>query len=374
MVDVLYVHNASMISGGERSLLQLWAALDRALFTPHVLLPQDGVFAQEIRRSGVDVAFWRAPALRPWTTPDILRARRGLMEIVRLKNIRLIHSYAPRNNLLSSWVGRDAGVAVVWHERNLLWQGEGDVSRMCLGWPDGIICNSRAVAARFQVKGMIPDKVRVILNGVDADYFMPSVCKAEDKARLGWGTRKVLGVVTNLEPRKGVEVFLDIAAAMARQCPDVLFVVVGGCYGSGDRRVAALKQRALELGLEDNLVWMGFQSDVRPFVRAFDIHVHVTMQEACSRAILESMSMRVPVVAFDDGGNPELIVDGETGYLVPSGRADLMVQRLVSLVDRDVELLKTGQAARQRVQAVFNAQRNAIQTQAFYQELGRRVL
>jgi glycosyltransferase involved in cell wall biosynthesis len=260
-------------------------------------------------------------------------------------------------------------VPVIWHQRNLLWQNDIDVARQFLGWSDGVICNSAAVAERFRVNGAISAKVRVILNGVDPAYFVPAPNKAVAKERLGWSGRKVVGTVTNLEPRKGVEVFLELAASIVRQRKDVLFAVIGGCYGSDDRRMDSLKAKASALGLAEHLVWVGFQSDVRPYAGAFDMTVHVTAKEACSRAILESMSMRIPVVAFNDGGNPELIVDGVSGALVPSGRCDILLEKVVSLLDRDVELSRMGQAARQRVQDLFDVRRNASETQAFYGEL-----
>ncbi len=369
MLNVLYLHNSSLISGGERSLLQLWAHLDRKSYTPHVVLPGDGVFAQEIRRLGIDVAFLDVPPLRPWSLPGLLRARQALADMIHRKDVRLVHSYAPRNNLLASWVGRSMQVPVIWHERNLLWRGEMDISRMFLGWPDALICNSQAVAERFKVNGRLPDKVRVVLNGVDFSQFTPAANKSVVKERLGWAHRKVVGLVTNLEPRKGVETFLEIAAGVMREHGDVLFVVVGGCYGSDDRRMEALRQKAIGLGLGENLVWIGFQPDVRPYMGAFDVSVHVTEKEACARAILESMSMRLAVVAFNDGGNPELVVDGQTGVLVPAGRVDVFVECLISLLGKDVELVRMGQAGRLRVQELFDVGRNAAQTQAIYHEL-----
>ncbi len=369
MVDILYVHNSSLISGGERSLLQLWANLDRRVYTPHVVLPKEGVFAQEIRRMGIDLVFLDVPPLRPWTALRFILARRCLAQIVLAKNIRLIHSYTPRNNLLSSWVAHKAGIKVIWHERNLLWRGENDISRQFIAQADALICNSAAVAERFRSNGSVPPKVRVILNGIDLQRFLPAPNKAAVKERLGWGKKKVVGIVTNLEPRKGVETFLDVAAAIVRQRRDILFVVVGGCYGSGDRRMDVLRQRATALGLDGYLFWVGFQADVRPYVGGFDISLHVTEKEACSRAILESMAMRVPVMAFADGGNAELINDGINGILVPAGRVDILIERLMPLLDRDVELSRLGQAARARVQSVFDVRRNAAQTQALYYEL-----
>lgn len=368
MVNVLYLHNSSMISGGERSLLQLWAQLDRRAFTPYLVVPSEGPLVLAAQRLGVEVEVLTAPAIRPWTVFRIVAAARRLMVLVREKHVGVIHSYAPRNNLLAACVGRAAGVPVIWHERNLVWGREIDVTRLMLGFADAVICNSRAVARRFSRTTACLKKVRVILNGVDTVHFAPPQDKAAAKRCFGWEGRKVVGFVGNLEPRKGVDVFFDVAAHVARVRRDIVFVVVGGAY-RGQDRTEVLRRKAAEAGLGACLVWAGFQEDVRPYLGAFDVSCNVTEKEACSRAILESMAMAVPVVAFDDGGNPELVEDGQTGLLVPATDVRTFAASLLMLLDNAGELQKMGQQARVRAEALFDIKKNTQETQALYREL-----
>jgi glycosyltransferase involved in cell wall biosynthesis len=81
------------------------------------------------------------------------------------------------------------------------------------------------------------------------------------------------------------------------------------------------------------------------------------------------MASGIPVVAFDDGGNPELVVNGQTGVLVPSGDVAGFASSLAVLLDDDIERQKMGQQARRRVEALFDTRRNAEETQALYREL-----
>ena len=371
MIHILYLHNSACISGGERSLLQLWATLDRAQFVPHLFIPSEGPLADEARRMGVDVTLIQVPALRPLNIFSWLKAGSGLVREVKAKNIAIIHSYSPRNNLLAVWAGWRCGVRVIWHERNMLWGREPDITRMLLRFPDAVICNSRAVAGRFLCRGKLPSRVRVILNGVDLECFHPTEDKAAAKRVLGCDGMKVVGLVSNLNVRKGVQTFLEIAALVLRCRQDVMFVVVGGAYGIGDGQVDALKAQVRTMGIEGHVVWTGFKADVQPYLAAFDVASHVTRKEACSRAILESMAAGVPVVAFSDGGNPELIDDQKTGVLVPVGVGDVEVfaSRLMAFLDDEAGRRRMGLDARRRAETFFDIKMNTAVTQALYAEL-----
>ena len=368
MVNVLYLHNSSMISGGERSLLQLWANLDRAVFVPHVVIPSEGPLADEARRAGVDVHISSVPSLRPWSVVALARTAAALAKIIESKKIGLIHSYTPRNNLVAAWVARRKGIPVIWHERNLVWGAETDVTRLFLGWPRAVICNSRAVAKRFERKGSLPKHVRVILNGVDLVQFSSGIDKVSAKQAMGWEGKKIVGLVSNLNARKGVETFLAVVSLICRSRRDILFVVVGGDYGA-EGRLAELCRRAQDMGLGEQVIFTAFQSDVRPYLAAFDVSCNVTEKEACSRAILESMAMGVPVVAFRDGGNPELVEEHHGGVLVPTGDNVVFASRVLGLVDNDKERQRMGGFARTRAQEKFDVKRNAQETMALYREL-----
>ncbi len=374
MINVLYVHNSALISGGERSLLQLWAQLDRSTFKPVLVLPGEGPLAVEARGLGVEVHFFKVASIRPWSLVSLFKAVKFIRRLIRLKKITVVHTYAPRNNLVSWVAARSAGARIIWHERNLLWHPAGakrevDVTRLCMGLPDGVICNSAALAARFMVQGSLPKKVRIIHNGVDLTHFVPATDKAAARKALGCEGKKVVGLITNLQHRKGVDTFLEIAFRTARGRSDVFFIIVGGSYHASDAQVCALHEKAKALGLEKLILWSGFQDDVRPYLAAFDVSCNVTEKEACSRAILESMAMGVPVAAFCDGGNPELVKDGGTGVLVPLGALDVFASRLIGLMDDENGRVRMGQEARRHVEAMFDIRKNTQATQIFYKDV-----
>lgn len=367
---VLYLHNKSRISGGERSLLNLWRSLDRSKFMPYAALPAEGPLSAEARASAVEVFIYEVPELSLVNMFRLLGAFIAFFRYVRGNRIDIIHSYFPRNNVMSVLAGKAAGARVIWHERNMLYGREKDITGALISMPDRVICNSAAIARRFRTGGVIPAKVKVILNGVDLGHFNPSLNGDETKRELGAGHKKVVGIVTNLNKRKRPEYFIEAAYSVLKKYKDAVFVVVGGEFCEGvSGRTSALKDMVVRMGLKDDVIFTGFRDDVSPLIAAFDVSVQVAEKEACSRAIIESMAAAKPVVAVGGGGNPELIDDGVTGILVAPDDLDGLADEITGLLKDDGRRKTMGKKARERAQRLFDAARNARETEAVYEEL-----
>ncbi len=149
---ILYLHNKTRISGGEQSLLNLFDNLDRTRFVPHLIVPSDGPFAGEAKKRAVFVSYLPVPKLTLNNVTAVFRALTQIYSFCKHFKISIIHSYAPRNNILSAITGKILGIPVIWHERNIPVNGEKDISRRYSFLPKSIICNSNAVAERFRIK------------------------------------------------------------------------------------------------------------------------------------------------------------------------------------------------------------------------------
>jgi len=369
-VRVLYIHSNIGISGGERSLLNLWQSMDRKTYVPHLMIPRSGPLGKEAERIGVEVVHCHVPRLRPQYLISIADALMTIVGYCRRESIRLIHSYVPRNNVLSSMAGRLLGIPVIWHERNIIFGDEKDISRKLLFLPNRVICNSQAIAERFRRKGKLAEKVKVVLNGVDLESFRPRRANREIIERLRTDGRRVVGLVSNLGKRKAPEYLLDICPHVLERSPDTLFVIVGGEFGENDKgRKAGLETSAKSLGISDHVIFTGFVSNVSEIIQVFDIGVAVTEKEACSRAILEMMASGKPVVAFHTGGNAELIEHGVTGILVSFGDRKALASSVVDLLQDEQRRREMGIRARKRAEDHFDVGINAQRTQEVYSEL-----
>ena len=127
-IRILYLHNSSEISGGERSLLNLWKNLDCDRFELFLILPEKGPLSQEAQKLVLRVSFLKIPKLHIVNGLPLLKVGFQLGWYLVQNNIQIIHSYSPRNNVLSAIVGRFLGVKVIWHERNLIYGDEKDIS------------------------------------------------------------------------------------------------------------------------------------------------------------------------------------------------------------------------------------------------------
>ncbi len=369
-VHILYIHNNLNIGGGEQSLINLWKNLDKEKYSLHLLIPEKGIFSQEAKKTGVKVDYLYVPGFRFYNVIKILKTLFLLGCYCTKNKINIIHSYAPRNNILSALLGKIMRIPVIWHERNLIFENESDMTRKFLSLPDRIICNSQAIAERFRKKRGIPSKVKVVLNGVDLSDFRPGKARHEILNKYKIAGKQIAGLVSNLGKRKKPEYLFNSCPSIIKKCPETTFVIVGGEFSKEDHdRKKQLERKAKSLGLEKYFVFTGFVSNVGDLIRTFDIGLAVTENEACSRAILEMMACGKPVVAFDTGGNSELIEDGITGKLVPFPNFREFAEAVVELLEDDKKREAMGRNARERAEKMFDAKTNAYETEKIYDAL-----
>ena len=216
--------------------------------------------------------------------------------------------------------------------------------------PDKVICVSEAVKqVVVERERMAESRVVVVNNGVDlpqASSGMQEVTRRE----LGFTEDDlVLGMIANYNrPVKGVTNFLDAIPAIIAAVPSARFLFVGG--GEEEN---ALRDKARTLGVEHCVVFAGYKKDIHRYYEIMDISVLTSFSEGLSLTLLESMGYGIPIVATRVGGNPELVVEGETGYLVPVKDNRTLVDRIVSLL-KDKELRgKMGRKARLRAEHEF---------------------
>jgi glycosyltransferase involved in cell wall biosynthesis len=171
----------------------------------------------------------------------------------------------------------------------------------------------------------------------------------------------LIGTVANLNPVKGVDVFVRCAAMLSRQAPEARFVVAGA--GPLEEELARLRN---ELGLDDRLIFAGSLEDVRPLLASLDVFMLLSRSEGMSNALLEAMATAKPIVATRVGGNAEAIGEGEAGFLVPSENPEAAANAALRLI-RDGRLAgRLGLAARRRAELSFSLQRMVERTQNLY--------
>jgi glycosyltransferase involved in cell wall biosynthesis len=290
--------------------------------------------------------------------------------IVRRFRPDIVHGVLFHSYVLGAFVGRLARVPVIVagrrslshfkRERRVLLRVEQAANRLT----DAIVANSEAVRRDVvEHERLSSDRVQVIHNGIDAARYAREQEPAL-RAQLGLGEGPVVLVVANLIPYKGHPYFLRAWARVRQRFPNAVALLAG----DGVAR-AALEAEARELGLGDSVRFLGTRTDVPELLALADVLVHPSLEEGFCNALIEAMAAGKPVVATDVGGNPEAVVSGETGWLVPVRDAERLASATIEVLSRPDRGRSLGAAGRARVRAKFDRRVMVQQYQELYTQL-----
>ena len=165
--------------------------------------------------------------------------------------------------------------------------------------------------------------------------------------------KKIIITVANLIPYKGHIDLLKAATLVIEQLPDSLFLLVGEDRGIRNNLV----KLAQKLGIVNHIIFLDRRDDISELMAASDISVLPSHEEGFSNVVLESMAAGLPVVATRVGGNPEAIIDGETGWLVPPKLPEKLGMKIVDLLNDPAKAKNWGQTGRRRVEQFFSDKR-----------------
>ena len=218
--------------------------------------------------------------------------------------------------------------------------------------------------------GIPRSKVTQIYNGVDQSRFRP----VDDKERAGFPPAfarpgvLLVGTVGRLAAVKSQDTLIRAFAALCEQRsrqPEQLGLIV---VGDGPQR-EMLEALSRELGVADRCWFAGDRSDVGALLCQLDVFVLPSLNEGISNTILEAMACGLPVIATRVGGNPELVEDGRSGYLIDVGDGTALTRRLAELLDDRESRLEMGRVARQKIEDRFNWGNTVREYTAVYEAL-----
>jgi glycosyltransferase involved in cell wall biosynthesis len=362
--NLLFISSYTGLGGGERIQLNLMEALDRDRYVLHLVVPGEGQFSRAARKLGVTTHILPFRGVTTWFVPAIWQrfpVARRLTELVRQLDIHVIHSnYHALPFAVAA--GQTARIPVIWYSIGWWFPVRPWQKRFFREHVTQIVAASCSVRDRWLgVSPFIPpERVPVILPGVNADYFHPDVDGAPVRARLGIGPDVPLVVMlARFQHVKGHDIFQAMAQRVYAQMPEARFAVAGENV-FGVRKDETYKQAILDHARENPvlsrcLTYLGHYDDPRPVVAAADVVVCPSRFESLGMVHLESMAMARPVVSMNNGGPAETVIDGETGCLVPPEDPDALADRVLTLLRDPALRARMGQAGRAHVLANFTA-------------------
>ncbi|HUU94225.1 MAG TPA: glycosyltransferase family 4 protein [Phycisphaerae bacterium] len=343
----------------------------------------EGSLVERARRGGYEFIELREliRAVNPWMDA---RARRYLrMEFDRLRP-EVVHTHSSKAGILGRFAARDARVPIVVHtvhgmsfNRTQPW-----VVRKLYAWLErkaahrthALVAVADAMIAQSVAAGICSaEKMQTIYSGMEVEHFDPSVC---DRAavRTQWGIAEaddvvVVGTIARLFRNKGYEQLLPIMAAAAQREPRLRFVWIG----DGAQR-ARYQSELVRLGLTERTTLTGLvpPGQIRQLLAGFDILAHTSQWEGLPRTVVQAALMRVPSVAFNIDGTPEVITDGQTGRLVPLNDTAGFTTALLELAGNGDTRARMGQDGRAACLERFDWRRMVDQLEALYLCLAER--
>ncbi len=370
MKNVLFVTTYSGMGGGETLTLNLMSAMDRSRYALHLITPAPGLFPQKAAEIGVKVHHvpYRGTSTffvpRLWALLPITRALRAFLIAHNIEAV--ISDYHTLPFVVPA--AESIPIPVIWNAMGWWfpiypWQRpffESRVSR--------ILAITQAVKDKLigEPPRLDPDRIEVIIPGVDIDYFKPGVDGSAVRQRLGIGADvPLVGMAARFQVHKGHETFLEAARQVAAVIPEARFVVSGDNTGSFKiPKDEAYKQFILDTArtdpiLRSHVTYLGFYPDVREVIAASDVMVCSSNFESLLMVALESMSMGRPIVSTAVGGPSETVIEGVTGNLVPPRNGKALADKIVALL-RDPEKRRAmGEAGRSHVVEHFSSARYA---------------
>jgi glycosyltransferase involved in cell wall biosynthesis len=354
-MNVVHLAASTFYGGPERQMLGLARALALECRSAFWLFAEGGryrAFADEAHRQG-----FQATVLTN-DTPRLRQALSDLAEQFQRERADVLCCHGYKANLLGRVAARRRGIPVVAVSRG--WTGESlrvrlyeRLDRWNLRWMDRVVCVSEGQAVKVRRAGVPTERVVVIHNAVQAERFArPDPARRHVLERMfPRSPRWIVGAAGRLSPEKGFGVLIEAASRIGD--PSVGFVH----FGDGPLRME-LQQHIAAAGLADRFVLAGFRNNLDEFMPFFDVLALPSFTEGLPNVVLEAFAASVPVVATAVGGTPEVVVDGESGYLVPPGDSAVLARRIGDTLASETERRAMGRRGQLRTlnQFTFEAQ------------------
>ena len=366
-MKILHIQKVAKVAGSENHLLTLLPPLRAHGVVPHMLVLEDGdcrpdEFVERMEGAGVRTA--RLP-IRHDVDPGLVPR---LARFIRRGGYDAVHTHLLHADLYGRLAGRLTGVKVLssYHcdDPEHLIPGVRQMDAVTARACHRIICISAAVRDYVRDRIGVPARLLTVVHyGLEPGDGAPPAVPL--RAQLGIpADAPVVGMVGRLTEQKGHVYLLDAFARLRARHPGAWLVLVG----DGELR-APLEKQAAELGIADRVRFTGYRADGAALMREMDVVVAPSIWEGFGLVLLEGMAAARPIVASRVSAIPEIVLDGETGTLVPPRDPAALADAIGALLADPARAASYGAAGRARLAACFTVEKMVRETAGVYRSL-----
>jgi glycosyltransferase involved in cell wall biosynthesis len=294
-----------------------------------------------------------------------------LAELIKQKNIHIIHTHGYKSDIIGVLAARKAGIPVVvtphgfenakdFKLRSFIWLG-----CQAMRFATKVVPLSQQLLQDCKKIGVKAEKLLYIQNGVDL-----SEVEATPKPQRVDDAEKRIGFVGQMISRKNIKDLLDIFDTLAQKHPNTRLILLG----DGDQR-AELEVYAATLKNQAKIEFLGFRDDRLELLKSFDLFVMTSTLEGIPRCLMEATAAEIPVAAYNIAGVDQLITHNESGLLAPLGDKQQLLQHWETLLYDEAQAQKLASEAKRFVYQHYSANRMADEyTELFSALVGNKSL
>jgi len=297
-----------------------------------------------------------------------LRSVARLVRVLQQHRIQVVHAHKGRARTLALLAGLVTRLPVLILNRGVTFPLDtfnrlGYVTRRVTA----IIAVCEAIKTQLVRCGVAASKIHVIYSGTDTDRFHPGVDRTRIRAELGVKPGEFLVTQIGVRAEKGNDDVMAAMATVTARAPSAHLLIVGA------RDPQRLHEEARGLGLKRNFHVLGYREDIAEILAGSDCSVDASYAGlGLTGALRESLAVATPVVATAVEGNPELVIDGETGLLFPPRNVPALAAAIERFMSNQAEARRTAEAGRRRVGQLFSTRRKVECVEGLYRELVAR--
>jgi L-malate glycosyltransferase len=363
-IKILHIIKSLGRGGAETLLPETLRLHDKHQFEFHYIyfLPWKDQMVGSLRENGGMVT-----CLSASSNLQMMLKVRDVITYIRKHKIELVHAHLPWAGILARLVGKLTGIPILYTEHNKQERYHFLTRRMNLAtmnWLTTIVPVSKDVEESIRkFKPGLKARIQTILNGVNIDRFAPAIFAGDSvKESLGIpSSTKVIGTIAVFRFQKRLDIWLELAAKIASRESEVVFIIVG----DGPLK-ESLFHKAKQLNLDGIVHFVGLQTEVRPYLAAFDLYMMTSIFEGLPIAMLEAMSSGLPVITTDAGGIGEVVRHLEEGLVCPVSEPEQLVEFALKLLNDQGQCRQLASNARKRILQDFSMNKMVNELETLY--------
>ncbi|MCH7407956.1 glycosyltransferase family 4 protein [Belliella sp. DSM 111904] len=362
---ILMLHSSSDLYGASKIFLISIQALKKHGFEIDVVLSEDGPLVTEIKKEAINVHIQKLGILRRKyfnikglinRASTLYEAHSFLGKIIESRKIDIIYSNTSAV-LVGGWVAKKHNLPHVTHLHEIIaspsWL-KGFLGKVINKHSNLVIAVSKAVKDSWSDK-IEPKKINLLYNGIPHQPYHEITSKINQDLPKESEGKILIGMIARVNHWKGQHYFIEIAEQLSKTKSGLHFIIVGDAFPGTEHFVDSLLRKISRSGIKEKISYLGYRTDIPEILNTLDIFILPSiLPDPLPTTVLEAMAAGKPVIATNIGGAREMVIDGDTGLLIPFDNAEVAAKAMLQLIENP-ELIQTmGKNGQERQKIAFS--------------------